>query len=51
MSVENVKKFTPSPELTELLVKRSGSANREESLRRLTPNLLKLLSFRSDKVL
>ena len=31
MSEENVKKFTPSPELTELL-KRSGSANREESL-------------------
>ncbi len=31
MSEENVKKFQPSPELTELL-KRSGSANREESL-------------------
>ena len=31
MSEENAKKFQPSPELTELL-KRSGSANREESL-------------------
>jgi hypothetical protein len=31
MSEENAKKFQPSPELTELL-RRSGSANREESL-------------------